>query len=64
MTIVLSKKNLLLARDLQAMTGETVMLCYHSKQCTVRCPSAYTMRMRPYELTRAISISLWNLRSW
>lgn len=58
MTVALSKDNLKLARDLQSLTGENVMLCYQCKKCTLGCPSAYTMRMKPHELMRAIQFGL------
>ncbi len=58
MTVALSKENLKLARDLQSLTGENVMLCYQCKKCTLGCPSAYTMRMKPHELMRAIQFGL------
>jgi len=58
MTVVFSKDNLKLSRDLQAMTGENVMLCYQCKKCTLGCPSAYAMRMRPHELMRAAQLGL------
>jgi heterodisulfide reductase subunit C len=58
MSIVFSKENLKLTRDLQSLTGENVMLCYQCKKCTLGCPSAYAMRMRPHELIRAIQLGL------
>jgi heterodisulfide reductase subunit C2 len=64
MNVVLSKKNLRLARELQAMTGENVMVCYQCKKCTLGCPSAYAMRMRPHELMRAIQFGLTEEIYW
>ena len=58
MSVVLSKENLRLARDLQSLTGENVMLCYQCKKCTLGCPSAYAMRMKPHELMRATQFGL------
>jgi len=58
MTVVFSKGNLKLGRDLQAMTGENVMLCYQCKKCTLGCPSAYAMRLKPHELMRAVQLGL------
>jgi heterodisulfide reductase subunit C len=58
MSVVLSKENLKFAQDLQALTAENVMLCYQCKKCTLGCPSAYAMRMRPHELMRAIQLGL------
>ena len=64
MTVVLSKENLKLARDLQSITGENVMLCYQCKKCTLGCPSAYAMRMRPHELMRAAQLGLTEEIYW
>jgi len=58
MSVVFSKENLELSRNLQALTGENVMLCYQCKKCTLGCPSAYAMRMRPHELMRAAQLGL------
>jgi len=58
MTVVFSKDNLKLSNDLQAITGENVMLCYQCKKCTLGCPSAYAMRMKPHELMRAAQLGL------
>jgi heterodisulfide reductase subunit C len=58
MSIVFSKKNLQLSRDLQALTGENVMLCYQCRKCTLGCPSAYAMKMKPHELMRAAQLGL------
>ena len=58
MTVVFSKENLKLSNDLQAITGENVMLCYQCKKCTLGCPSAYAMRMKPHELMRAAQLGL------
>lgn len=58
MTPYLLKENLKLARDLQTATGENVMLCYQCKKCTLGCPSAYAMRMKPHELMRALQLGL------
>jgi heterodisulfide reductase subunit C2 len=56
MDVAFSKKNLDLARSLQALTGENVMLCYQCKKCTLGCPSAYAMKMRPHEMMRALQL--------
>ena len=58
MSVALSKESLKLAQDLHASTGENVMLCYQCKKCTLGCPSAYLMSMRPHELMRAIQLGL------
>jgi heterodisulfide reductase subunit C len=69
MSLVFSKDSLKLARDLQSLTGENVMLCYQCKKCTLGCPSAYAMRMKPHELMRAIQLGLteeiyWSATIW
>lgn len=58
MGVVFSKDALYLSRRLQALTGENVMLCYQCKKCTLGCPSAYAMKMKPHELMRAIQLGL------
>ncbi|MBS3907790.1 MAG: 4Fe-4S dicluster domain-containing protein [Syntrophaceae bacterium] len=58
MSVVFSKETLKLARKIQGLTGENVMLCYQCKKCTLGCPSAYTMEMKPHELMRAIQLGL------
>ena len=58
MSVVFSKESLNLARGLQSLTGENAMLCYQCKKCTLGCPSAYTMNMKPHELMRAIQLGL------
>ena len=58
MNAVFSKENLKLARNLQSLTGENVMLCYQCKKCTLGCPSSYAMRTKPHELMRAIQLGL------
>ncbi len=64
MSFVFSKENLKLARDLQSLTGENVMLCYQCKKCTLGCPSAYAMRMKPHELMRAMQLGLTEEIYW
>jgi heterodisulfide reductase subunit C len=56
MNIVLSKGKAKLAGDLQALTGVNPMLCYQCQKCTLGCPSAYAMRMKPHEMMRAIQL--------
>jgi heterodisulfide reductase subunit C len=58
MSIALSKENLKFALDLEALTGEKALLCDQCKKCTLGCPSAYAMRMKPHELMRAIQLGL------
>jgi heterodisulfide reductase subunit C len=56
--IAFSKENLKFARDLEALTGEKAMLCVQCEKCTLGCPSAYAMRMKPHELMRAAQLGL------
>lgn len=58
MSIIVSKNILNFARHIQSLTGENVMSCYQCKKCTLGCPSAYTMKMKPHELMRAIQLGL------
>ena len=58
MSIALSKENLKFAQDLKALTGENALLCYQCRKCTLGCPSAYAMRMKPHELMRAVQLGL------
>ncbi len=58
MSVLFSKKSLELGRDLQVLTGQNVMLCSQCKKCTLGCPSAYAMKMKPHELMRALQLGL------
>ncbi len=58
MSIDLSKDSQNFTRDLEARTGENVSLCDQCKECTVCCPAAYAMRMKPHELIRAVQLGL------
>ncbi len=58
MSIAFSKENLKFARGLEALTGEKALLCNQCKKCTLGCPSAYAMRMKPHELMRAVQLGL------
>lgn len=58
MNVVVSKDTLKFARHIKSITGENVMLCYQCRKCTLGCPSAYTMKMKPHELIRAIQLGL------
>jgi len=64
MSTVLSEANQRLAKDLQTLTGENVLLCYQCKKCTLGCPSACAMRMRPHELMRALQLGLKEELYW
>jgi heterodisulfide reductase subunit C len=53
-----------LAERLQRITGENVMLCYQCKKCTLGCPSAYAMKLKPHELMRALQLGLEDQVFW
>ena len=58
MSIDFSKENLKFARDIETLTGENALLCDQCEKCTLGCPSAYAMRMKPHELMRAVQLGL------
>ncbi len=64
MTVSLPKEPSQLSRDLQALTGVDVMACDLCEECTLGCPSAYAMRLRPHELMRAIQLGLSEEIHW
>ena len=64
MTNPLPKETSQLSRDLQALTGVDVMACDQCEECTLGCPSAYAMRMKPHELVRAIQLGLSEEIHW
>lgn len=64
MTVTLPKGNSQLSRDLQALTGVDVMACDQCEECTLGCPAAYAMGMRPHELMRAIQLGLSEEMHW
>ncbi len=54
----ISEENLKFARDLETLTGENAMLCSQCRECTLGCPAAYAMRMKPHELMQAIQLGM------
>jgi len=64
MSIAFSKESLKLSQDLQVLTGENALLCYQCKRCTLGCPSAYAMRMKPHEMMRALQLGLKDEIYW
>ncbi len=64
MNITISGEQLAFAKELQSLTGENVMLCYQCRKCTLGCPSAYTMKMKPHELMRATQLGLAEQIYW
>lgn len=47
-----------LAREIQSLTGENVNLCYQCRKCSVGCPAAYEMSLKPHEMMRALQLGL------
>ena len=64
MRVELSEKSSKVAKRLQRITGENVMLCYQCRKCTLGCPSAYAMRLKPHELMRALQLGLEDQVLW
>jgi heterodisulfide reductase subunit C len=64
MRIAFSTENLTFARDLEVLTGEKALHCTQCKKCTLGCPSAYAMRMKPHELMRAVQLGLSEKIFW
>jgi heterodisulfide reductase subunit C2 len=64
MNVMISGETLAFAKKLQSLTGENVMLCYQCRKCTLGCPSAYTMKMKPHELMRAAQLGLEEAIFW
>ena len=58
MSIAFSKENLKFSKDLRALTAENALLCSQCTKCTLGCPSAYAMTMKPHELMRAVQLGL------
>ena len=64
MRVELAEDRSRLAGRLQRITGENVMLCYQCRKCTLGCPSAYAMKLKPHELMRALQLGLENQVLW
>jgi heterodisulfide reductase subunit C len=47
-----------LSREIQSLTGENVNLCYQCRKCSVGCPAAYEMSLKPHEMMRALQLGL------
>jgi len=64
MRVELTEDRRKLADRLLRITGENAMLCYQCKKCTLGCPSAYAMKMKPHELMRALQLGLEDEVFW
>jgi len=56
--IQLTEDSQKLSREIQALTGENVNLCYQCRKCSVGCPAAYEMSLKPHEMMRALQLGL------
>jgi heterodisulfide reductase subunit C len=53
-SLELTKQSQRLSTEIQKLTGENVDLCYQCKKCTLGCPTAYEMALKPHEMMRAL----------
>ena len=58
MRVELRQERNRLARWIQEITGENVNLCYQCRKCSVGCPAAYEMSLKPHEMMRALQLGL------
>jgi heterodisulfide reductase subunit C len=56
--IDLTKESRRFCRGVQDLTGENVDLCYQCRKCSLGCPTAYEMSLKPHEMMRAIQLGL------
>lgn len=47
-----------LAREIRSLTGENVNLCYQCRRCSLGCPTAHEMSLKPHEMIRALQLGL------
>ncbi|NIQ39803.1 MAG: heterodisulfide reductase subunit C [Proteobacteria bacterium] len=47
-----------LSREIYSLTGENVNVCYQCRRCSVGCPAAYEMTLKPHEMMRALQLGL------
>lgn len=60
MKIQLTRESRKLSREIQALTGENVNECYQCRKCSVGCPAAYEMSLKPHEMMRALQLGMEN----
>lgn len=58
MKIELTEDTQKLSREIQSITGENVNLCYQCRKCSIGCPAAYEMTLKPHEMMRALQLGL------
>ncbi len=58
MKIQLTTDSQRLSREIQSLTGENVNLCYQCRKCSLGCPAAYEMSLKPHEMMRALQLGL------
>ncbi len=56
MKIQLTKESQNLSRVIRSLTGENVNSCYQCRKCSVGCPAAYEMSLKPHEMMRALQL--------
>jgi len=58
MKVELTKGSQVFSREIESLTGEKVNLCYQCRKCSVGCPVAYEMSLKPHEMMRALQLGL------
>lgn len=58
MKILLTKDSQRLSREIQSLTGENVNLCYQCRRCSIGCPAAHEMSLKPHEMMRALQLGM------
>jgi heterodisulfide reductase subunit C len=58
MRIEVTREGQTLAKEITSLTGENVNLCYQCRRCTLGCPTAYEMSLKPHEMMRALQFGL------
>lgn len=56
--IELTRESHRLSEEIQSLTGENVNLCYQCRKCSLGCPAAYEMALKPHEMMRALQLGL------
>jgi heterodisulfide reductase subunit C len=58
MKIQLTKDSQTLSREIESLTGENARLCYQCRKCSLGCPTAHEMSLKPHEMMRAVQLGL------